>query len=625
MNCMPVALRFCLPILCLLLCGKAAVARELPAVGRSIAPDAQQLHEAFTRMPEGASVVRIGKPPANMVFVAAQVAAPPDRLHQMLSEVATYLRAVPSLVKAEPMPQTPGQNAQRTDVDWELEIPATNLKGRLSLSNAGESVSLDLREGAFSPGRIDLQVHPFRDGSILTVTLSLNARDANWITRLLVDREKLATPAISVTAALVLLRALAIAAAPDEARAIRMPSVPTQAPPTAWLQASTLAEVARILGDDVPTGLVHVAPGGRLLFAQIGWRVPETKEALMAYWKGVSHWQVLPGWKRITASPWAGTEEAGLAQRWSIHASFPFVSFDGSWDIGLGKTLRGVCTAGEGKGAVLGWDAVAVDDGSFAAFTMHPRLDRLGYLPRKFIEAEPLLEHGLSMGLAYVDAIALMRARPAVAAQPAPTHHHGRRIAATMGHEGADWLTRPTREAEEDPETLHRLLGIKKGMTTCDIGAGNGYHSLKMASSVGPKGRVYAVDIQPEMLTLLEARAKKAGVLNVTTVRGTENSTGLKDRVCDLALLVDVYHELSRPAEMLGDLHRSLAAPGQLVLVEFRAEDPAVPIKPLHKMSRDQILKELQASGFVLDREDHRLPWQHLMFFKAARGAQGSQ
>jgi predicted methyltransferase len=609
MNCMTVARRFWPPLLCLLLTGRVAF-------GEPVAPDKNALQRAFAVIPAGAVVVRIGPPPGNEVFVAMRVATPPGRLGQMLAEAENYRRAVPSLVRVDVSENT---------VDWELEIPAANLQGAFHLESTTETVSLRLQRGAFAPGRLDFQVHPIGQDSILTLNMMVNARDANWITKRLVDREQLATPAITVTAAVVVLRAMAILAAPDETRAVRLPLIDPQPPLPAWLQSAALVDVAGILGNAIPTGLVQVAPGGRLLFAQMGWQVPDSTESLWAHLGDAQNWKSVPGWKRITTSPKVATDGVGVAQRWSIGASFPFVSFDGTWDVAHGKTLRAVSSAGEGKGAVWGWDAVPSGDGSFVAFSMHPRLDRLGYLPRKFIEAEPLLEHGLSMGLAYVDAISLLRTRPPFVTHSTPTHHHGRAIAATMSHEGAEWLTRPTREAEEHPDTLHALLGLKKGTTACDIGAGNGYHSLKMASAVGPRGRVYAVDIQPEMLVLLETRAKKAGVSNILPVRGTEKSTALPAQVCDLTLLVDVYHELSHPAEMLREFHRSLSPQGRLVLVEFRAEDPKVPIKALHKMSRVQILKELNAGGFVLENEDHRLPWQHLMFFKADRGVHNSQ
>ena len=165
---------------------------------------------------------------------------------------------------------------------------------------------------------------------------------------------------------------------------------------------------------------------------------------------------------------------------------------------------------------------------------------------------------------------------------------------------------------------MHAQLGLSPGDVACDIGAGNGYHSLKMARAVGPSGKVLAVDIQPQMLDLLDARAREAGVTNVQRVLSAQTDPKLPDGACDLILLVDVYHELEDPAAMLGHLRRALSPKGRIALLEFRAEDPNVPIKELHKMSKAQILREYEANGLKLSAEFDGLPWQHLMFFTAA-------
>jgi SAM-dependent methyltransferase len=215
-------------------------------------------------------------------------------------------------------------------------------------------------------------------------------------------------------------------------------------------------------------------------------------------------------------------------------------------------------------------------------------------------------------------------ARPApatseAAALPAPrTHYRGREIATTMHWRGAEWLLRETRETEEHGARMLQALDVQPGWTVCDLGCGNGYHTLPLARLVGPEGRVYAVDIQPEMLELLAKRAAAEGVTNVERVLGGTADSGLPDACCDLVLLVDVYHELSYPDLMLAAIRRALKPGGRVVLVEFRAEDPDVPIKPLHKMSKAQIVDELEANGFALAFEFDRLPWQHLMAFAPA-------
>ena len=203
------------------------------------------------------------------------------------------------------------------------------------------------------------------------------------------------------------------------------------------------------------------------------------------------------------------------------------------------------------------------------------------------------------------------------AASDRPGFYLGRQIAPTMSHEGADWLIRPEREAEESSARMLKELALAPGMTACDFGAGNGFHTLVMAKSVTPSGRAVAIDIQPEMLELLRGRAKEARVTNVDTILSTAADTKLPPATCDLILLADVYHELDDPAGVLAQLRRALKPKGVLAMLEFRAEDPKVPIKPEHKMSRAQIMKELETNGFTLARSFDELPWQHLMFFAA--------
>jgi ubiquinone/menaquinone biosynthesis C-methylase UbiE len=180
----------------------------------------------------------------------------------------------------------------------------------------------------------------------------------------------------------------------------------------------------------------------------------------------------------------------------------------------------------------------------------------------------------------------------------------------------APWLVRESRQREEDCETMLRELGVRQGMDVCDMGCGNGFYTLQLAELVGPQGTVWAVDIQQEMLRLLEARTNQAGLRNARLVLGSLIDPQLPPNKLDLVLCVDVYHEFSHPEHMLAALRRSLKPRGQMVLVEFRAEDLEVPIKPLHKMSKRQILKEILPHGFEFEREFDGLPWQHMMFFK---------
>ena len=199
--------------------------------------------------------------------------------------------------------------------------------------------------------------------------------------------------------------------------------------------------------------------------------------------------------------------------------------------------------------------------------------------------------------------------------QPAAKEYMGRRIAQTMHYSGAEWLTRDNREQEERCSLMLANLGVKQGMTICDMGCGNGFYTLQLAKMTGETGRVYAVDIQPEMLKLLKRRADEQNVRNIAPVLGTFTDPKLPKGKIDLILLVDVYHEFSHPEPMLAAMREALSPTGLCALVEFRAEDPNVPIKPEHKMTKEQILKEWPANGFKLVKEYNELPWQHLMFF----------
>jgi len=195
--------------------------------------------------------------------------------------------------------------------------------------------------------------------------------------------------------------------------------------------------------------------------------------------------------------------------------------------------------------------------------------------------------------------------------------YKGREIAQTMHYLGAPWLVRESREREEDCKTMLKALNIKPGQVICDMGCGNGFYSLKLAKLVGPSGKILAVDIQPEMLHLLKERAKAADVKNVELILGTTVDPKLPSAGVDMILCVDVYHEFSNPEEMLAAMRKSLKPGGRLVLAEFRGEDPNVPIKPLHKMTKDQVLKELPPNGFKLVEQFEKLPWQHLLFFES--------
>jgi len=190
-----------------------------------------------------------------------------------------------------------------------------------------------------------------------------------------------------------------------------------------------------------------------------------------------------------------------------------------------------------------------------------------------------------------------------------------RQPAPVMGVEGADWLTRPERIQEEDPDRMLSALEIKKGSVVADIGAGVGYHVWRLAEIVGPTGKVFGEDIQDGMIRLLKKNVDDRKLRNVEIVLGTPIDPKLPAKALDLVLMVDVYHEFSEPTTMMKHIQNALKPDGRVVLVEFRKEDPRVPIQPLHKMSVEEVRSELEPLGFKFQRALEFLPWQHILIF----------
>ncbi len=218
-------------------------------------------------------------------------------------------------------------------------------------------------------------------------------------------------------------------------------------------------------------------------------------------------------------------------------------------------------------------------------------------------------------GIALATALALVPY--AVLGQAGSAHPvSGRIIAGVMGHEGASWLDRPEREREERPGLAVALLELQPGMVVADFGAGSGYYTERLARAVGPKGRVLAVDLQPEMLQLVGDRARRLGLTNVELVRSTADDPRLPSGAVDLILMVDVYHELASPQVVLRAMKAALSPGGRIAIIEFRKEDRDVQIREEHKMSVEQATREFGAEGFVLDRRVDALPWQHLLLFR---------
>jgi predicted methyltransferase len=192
----------------------------------------------------------------------------------------------------------------------------------------------------------------------------------------------------------------------------------------------------------------------------------------------------------------------------------------------------------------------------------------------------------------------------------------GRVIAGVMGVAGAPWLERAEREREENPRKAVKLLGLKPGMVAADVGAGSGYYTYLLSREVGAAGKVYANDIQPGMLRLLERKLASRKITNVELVQGTETDPRLPEACCDLILMVDVYHEFAEPQTMLRAMRKALKPGGRLVLLEYRREDPSVPIREEHKMSVAEARLELEHEGYTFDRVLNDLPWQHILIFR---------
>jgi ubiquinone/menaquinone biosynthesis C-methylase UbiE len=203
----------------------------------------------------------------------------------------------------------------------------------------------------------------------------------------------------------------------------------------------------------------------------------------------------------------------------------------------------------------------------------------------------------------------------AVAPQAGVHPVSGRVYAQPMGVQGAPWLDRREREIEEDPDLAMRLIRVPRGASVADLGAGSGYFTVRLAKAVGPTGTVYGVDIQPGMLELLQRAVAKEKLTNVVPVLGALTDPRLPANALDVVLMVDVYHEFSEPQIMLQHIRTALKPGGRLVLLEYRAEDPDVPIQPAHKMTKAQVKLEVEHEGFTQQRVYDDLPRQHLIIF----------
>jgi hypothetical protein len=351
------------------------------------------------------------------LLLLARVKAPPERLRALLLDPQGYRQAIPAFVRADTVATQAGPPLARR-LAWELEIPLWNLEGELWMRPTADGVALELASGDLAPGRFLLRALPDGDGkSLLVVDGSAPVKNANWITRRLAARDPLAEPAMAVTAAFVLLRALALQAErpgpradSDRAASPRWPRAPMSAPKAERLDGQALGAALTALGFPLgpgsATALVRSRPDGRLHQVALALTVKLPSASVYAQLAQVDRWRALAGWKRIEARP---VPENPALSRWEVDSSLPFVDFDATWLVRPAAPFRASIDQGDWRGAVMGWDVLPAAS-SVAVFSLHPRVDTTGYLPRKLIEAEPLLEHGLALGLAYVDARALLAA-----------------------------------------------------------------------------------------------------------------------------------------------------------------------------------------------------------------------
>jgi hypothetical protein len=348
---------------------------------------------------------------ATRVLLLTRAQAPAARVRALLMEPAAYRRAVPSFRRADVVARRGGRELQ---ISWELEVPLWNLEGKLWLRPAAEGVDLELAEGDMAPGLFAVRVRDADGGALLSIDARANVREANWLTRRLAARSPLSEPAMTAAAAWVLLRAMVLEAergATVDPR--RYPRAAPAPPALATLDPSALARTAEaLLGGSLVGATVRTRSDGRLERVEVAVPVASAPADVWRTLADPQRWRALPGWSEVKVLATGG--RGGRTATWDVDSQLPFVDFSALWSVHLGPALRAVAIGGDGRGAILGWDVWHRPGrgGAIAVFSLHPRLEKAGYIPRKFIEAEPLLEQGLSLALAYVDAVSLVRAIP---------------------------------------------------------------------------------------------------------------------------------------------------------------------------------------------------------------------
>ena len=354
------------------------------------------------------------------LLLATRVAAPVSHVRAMLVDLAAYRSALPSLRRLEfeeADQRRAGSGRPREGmVAWELEVPLWNLEGKLWLQPTPTGANLIVTEGDFSPGLVRLSASAEPAGTtLLSIDATANLRDVNWITRRMVKRNPLAEPGLAAASFYVMLRALRLQAervgdAPDVRR---QPASPPSPPELSELDGGGLARLAGA-GVQAPALLAAVRSrgNGHLALVQVLALSRLAAGAAAGLVAQPQTWQALPGWRQVSPAKAAG--ECSRAICWKVDSSFPFLDLDATWKIGM-QPWRALSVAGACQEAAMGLDLFPSGAGTAAVLSLYPRLEKAGYVPRKSIASEPLLEHGLSLGLAVVDAVILVRALDASA------------------------------------------------------------------------------------------------------------------------------------------------------------------------------------------------------------------